>query len=152
MSNKRGVPKQTHGMSGTAVYRCWSNMLQRCTNPRHPQYKHYGARGISVCDRWSTFENFYADMGNPPAGTTLDRIDNEAGYSPTNCRWATWSAQQANKRPTSRKVQTHCKNGHPYTTQTAIRDSRGWLRCKTCSTEAVRRYYQRTRRASSARA
>lgn len=89
----------THGMTATATYNSWSTMKQRCLNPRSPKYKSYGGRGIDVCPQWMTFEGFLADMGVRPDGLTLDRIDNDAGYSPDNCRWATPSQQIANRRP-----------------------------------------------------
>lgn len=73
-------------------------MVDRCTNPKHGYYEYYGARGITVCDRWRNYENFLADMGERPEGTTLDRIDNDGNYEPGNCRWATWDEQGANKR------------------------------------------------------
>jgi hypothetical protein len=73
-------------------------MLQRCTNPRQPVYKYYGARGIKVCERWLKFANFLADMGVRPPDKTLDRIDNERGYEPGNCRWATHKEQMRNTR------------------------------------------------------
>lgn len=73
-------------------------MRDRCTNPRRNGYPHYGGRGITVCERWQKFENFYADMCPAPPGLTLDRIDVNRGYEPGNCRWADWSTQRVNKR------------------------------------------------------
>lgn len=88
----------THGLSGTAVYTAWKGMLDRCTNPKHKHYMYYGGRGIKVCDRWTRVENFVEDMGNPPHKATLDRIESDGNYEPTNCRWASRQTQARNTR------------------------------------------------------
>ena len=90
------------------LYPTWVNILQRCNNKNHPSYKHYGGRGIKVCDEWlESFENFLSDMGERPEDKTLDRINNDGNYEPENCRWATLSEQQLNKRP---RTEQHKKN------------------------------------------
>ena len=93
----------THGMSKMSEYRIYNNMLSRCYNKKVSSYKYYGARGITVCDRWlNSFENFYADMGaRPSTKFSVDRIDNNGNYEPSNCRWATMKQQNENKRPSS---------------------------------------------------
>lgn len=94
----------THGKAHTAEYRIWRNMRSRCENPNVAAYKNYGGRGITVCAAWvCSFENFYADMGpRPSPELTVERRDNDAGYSPENCYWATRKQQAANKRNTRR--------------------------------------------------
>lgn len=93
---------RTHGYTANnrkpKVYHIWNEMRSRCQRPTHKQYSDYGGRGIKVCERWEKFENFLADMGEPPPGMSLDRSDNDGDYEPGNCAWKTRIEQNNNKR------------------------------------------------------
>jgi hypothetical protein len=87
-----------HGKCNSREYNSWGTMIQRCTNHGNPNYKNYGARGISVCKRWYDFTAFYQDMGKRPPNTSLERKNNNLGYYPSNCVWATRNEQNRNTR------------------------------------------------------
>lgn len=93
-----------HGLSRTPEYRSWKGLRSRCTSPTNPKYPYYGGRGISFCERWNSYENFYADMGPRPSPKhSIDRINNDGNYEPSNCRWATHLEQVNNRSNSKRK-------------------------------------------------
>jgi len=95
----RGDGTLGKGDARRSIYSTWTAMRARCSSPSHPAYKSYGGRGITVCERWSSFENFLADVGERPfPGAELDRIDNNKGYSPENCRWVDVKTNSRNRR------------------------------------------------------
>lgn len=116
------ISKNTsHGLSHSRTYKIWAGMKKRCLNPSSTRWKWYGGRGIKVCKRWLNFENFHADMGDPPSKLhSIERVDNSAGYEPGNCIWTTQKQQVANQR---KRIGAHCSLDH-------VRGSNG--RCKTC--------------------
>lgn len=101
----RGLVRLKHGhaciaknQKTTRTYNSWASLIQRCTNPNRPDSHNYGGRGITVCERWKSFENFLADMGERPENTSIDRINVNGNYEPSNCCWATASEQNGNQR------------------------------------------------------
>ena len=145
------MPSKIHGMTGnhrkgipqTRFYKIWGNMKQRCTNPNNVRYADYGGRGITLCKRWYEFKNFMEDMYETYYETaTLDRINNSKGYTPSNCRWASYAEQNQNSRRCvmvkigneSKPINAWCREfGIPYTTFKQRRKN-GWELAKACST------------------
>lgn len=107
----------THGQSKSPEFKAWQMMIQRCTNPKHPKFEHWGGRGITVCPRWlGSFESFISDMGSRPSDRhSLDRHpDNDGNYEPGNCRWATYSQQNENRRSNGLLGKISAKKGKHY--------------------------------------
>lgn len=114
----------THKMTYSKIYRTWVAMLSRCRNSNDPNYVNYGGRGITVCESWHRFENFYEDMGDLPFyEAQIDRIDNDKGYSKENCRWLSAKENSRNRRST-KKHKTHLGN----IVQVELLEKIGWTK------------------------
>jgi hypothetical protein len=106
--------RPSHGLTHHPIFGRWISMLQRCYNPSSRKFNNYGGRGITVCERWrESVANFYADMGDPPPGMSLERRDNNRGYSPDNCYWA--SPQQQIRNTRSNHILTYNGESYPIT-------------------------------------
>lgn len=157
-----------HGLSGTDTYKIWGGMLTRCYNPKSRIYRFYGGRGISVCDRWHKFENFYEDMGARPKDLQIDRIDCNGNYEPSNCRWISKHENMLNRRPmptlVGRKIgtwtvkeelrqpnQTHkyykcvCDCGTTQTKCGSDLTRKKFPRCRKCAAITHREYWAKRR-------
>lgn len=149
------------GINNHPMYSAWSGMVNRCTNQNNSSYHLYGARGIYVCDRWrfgdgykSGFKCWLEDMGPRPEGMTLDRVDGNGPYGPSNCRWATHKEQRNNQTAAGKERQregaragaakrwqdakcepdrTHCRHGHEFTPENKYTRPDGKFECRRCT-------------------
>lgn len=119
-------------------------MHVRCRDPHAKSFADYGGRGIRVCDRWADFANFYADMGpRPSAAHSIERVNNDGDYEPSNCIWATREVQARNRRPRTRP--NTCARGHALTGDNAYARPDGKRGCRACRQQNMRDYYARLR-------
>lgn len=114
-----GVIRKNNGKIKHPLYSTWANMMRRCYDTKNSAYENYGGRGITVCERWKRFDtgfsNFVSDMGDRPKGFSLDRIDNNLGYSPDNCRWSSRRDQNVNRRNNKKEPNIYIRKNKNYT-------------------------------------
>ncbi len=135
-----------HGLGGrynrAPEFNTWCKMRQRCDSPTTPDFANYGGRGIKVCARWYEFAAFLEDMGaRPSTSHSIERVDNDRGYSPDNCVWATRIVQARNRRP--RKVADECSRGHPLAGENLYSRASGKRGCRECRRLNMTAFYAR---------
>lgn len=140
------VGRTTEGRKKPRTYEIWVAMRGRCNGPHHHARERYAGRGITVCSRWGSYSNFFADMGECPPGLTIERIDNDGNYEPGNCKWATYSEQRINQR---RMKTTECLHGHPRTSDNTGIAKDGKHFCRVCARLAVQACAERKKREKS---